>query len=61
MTINKGDVMKKCPPRTTITMRFDNDQLAFIQSEADKRGFNKSAFLSMLVYEFYNKNNKGGK
>ena len=61
MTINKGDVMKKSPARTTITIRFDNDLLAFIQSEADKRGFNKSAFLSMLVYDFLNKNNKGGK
>ena len=53
--------MKKSPARTTITIRFDNDLLAFIQSEADKRGFNKSAFLSMLVYDFLNNNNKGGK
>jgi len=53
--------MKKGPARTTVAIRVDNDQLAYIQSEADKRGFNKSAFLSMLVYEFYNKNNKGGK
>jgi len=53
--------MKQKKSSKCVMLTFENEILAKLDNEAKKRGIGKSAFLSTLLYDFLNNNNKGDK